>query len=192
MFQNKGSTPLGTPPPGLGQPGRAGISTSSVHRAELGRAARRGPPAAAGGPSQPAALLARPAPRAPRSPAPRSPRVPTYLPSRPATWTDLHSRRPWRPLGLGRAEITAHAHPAGWPGWTPDSPGPEMHRSPVRRERGARKAAAAAAGGGGCKAAPHAEACEPDRLPSPMCLPRPAQATALRPEGRDPKAAPAS
>lgn len=130
MFQNKGSTPLGTPPPGLGQPGRAGISTSSVHRAEQGRAARRGPPAAAGGPSQPAALLARPAPRAPRSPAPRSPRVPTYLPSRPATWTDLHSRRPWRPLGLGRAEITAHAHPAGWPGWTPDSPGPEMHRSP--------------------------------------------------------------
>lgn len=97
------------------------ISTLSVHWAKQGRAARRAPPPAPGGPGRLAAFLGGPAPRA--APLPGARESPAYLPSRPATWIDPHSRRPWRPLGLGSADTSPHAHPAGWPGRRRTPPG---------------------------------------------------------------------
>lgn len=179
MFQNKGSTLNATPWP---RPAWKGCDFCI--KRPLGRTRPRGQaeslpqPLAGRAGSRLAARGVHSWPRAACRPAPRSPRAPTYLLSRRATWTDPRSRRPWRPLGLGRTDTSAHAHLAGWPGGRRTPPGRKCTGSPVRRERGDRKAAVA--GGGGCKAAPHAEAREPDRLPSLWCLPRPAPATAWR------------
>lgn len=124
MFQNKDSTLNATP-----WPWPAWKGSDFCIKRPLGRTRPRGQAESVPQPlaGQAGSRLAAPGvhswPRAPRRPAPRSPRAPTYLPSRRATWTDPRSRRPWRPLGLGRTETSAHAHLAGWPGRRRTPPG---------------------------------------------------------------------
>lgn len=197
MFQNKGSTRNATP-----WPWPAWKGWDLYIKRPQGRTRPRGQASASG--SRWRTEPARGAPSPPRAPrlSARAARLPGAREPRP---TFLHARQ----LGLiythvghgGRSASGARRPrrtptPRAGPGGRRTLPGRKCtgvqygEREESERRRPA--AAVVAAGGGGCKAAPHAEAREPHRLPSPLCLPRPTPATALRPEGRDPKAAPAS
>lgn len=171
-------------PPGPGQPCRAVISTVSVHWAEQGRAARRAPPAAPGGPGQLAALGTWPAPRAAQLPRAREPR-PTFLHARQLGLIHTH-------VGHGGRSASGARRPRRTP--TPragrvDAELPRAGNAPESSTEGERRQKGGGGGGGGgrrgLQAAPHAKAREPDRLPSLWCRPRPAPAAALRPESPD-------